>query len=304
MKIKRTSNVVNMMEESALNYHIVLQRRINKIASWMSLKNSEINNYSWIISAVLIFPFCSSSYCQACFPSIVRSMRNSWELTLKIFFNSPDMNRSILFSLHLLRVTKKMDYFLRNFVRRERVIPWFNINPIPCVHRNDTRWIIRRFPSLWFCFRLWSVCKILHIQLQRLFFRLIFRNFCVVVVRIHHKFIWSMRNSDPGVSVIFTQRPNSNLNSMFAMQATGRNFQYGSNFRFSLHPSSWLWWSIFSWKSVFTTSHCMKLCEFRSVFSYEILSDFNNTQKSCIHTKFTQFILLWQLLNSSSILLQ
>ena len=37
----------------------------------------------------MISPFCSSSCCQACFPSIVRPTRNLWELTLKIFYNSP-----------------------------------------------------------------------------------------------------------------------------------------------------------------------------------------------------------------------
>ena len=124
-------------------------------------------------------------------------------------------NRSILFSLFLL--TKKMDYFLRNFVRRERVTLWFNINPIPCVHRNDARWFINKFTSLWFCFFLWSACTILPIQLYRLFFRLIFRNFCVVPLRIHRKIIWSMRNSNPRVSVVFTQRQNSNHDSVLTM---------------------------------------------------------------------------------------
>ena len=73
--------------------------------------------------AVLESSFCSSSCCQACFPSIVRPMRNLCELTLKIFFDSPEMNRSILFSMYFLRMTKKMNYFLRNFVRRERMFP-------------------------------------------------------------------------------------------------------------------------------------------------------------------------------------
>ena len=27
-------------------------------------------------------------------------------------------------------MSKKVDYFLRNLVRRDRVIPWFNINPL------------------------------------------------------------------------------------------------------------------------------------------------------------------------------
>ena len=52
----------------------------------MSLKSSEINDYSWIISAVLKSPFCSSSCCQACFPSIVRPISCLWKLTLKMFF--------------------------------------------------------------------------------------------------------------------------------------------------------------------------------------------------------------------------
>ena len=41
MKIERTSNMVNMLDEVARNHNIVLQWRINKIASWMSLKSSE-----------------------------------------------------------------------------------------------------------------------------------------------------------------------------------------------------------------------------------------------------------------------
>ena len=65
---------------------------------------------------------------------------------------------------------------------------------------------------------------------------LIFRNFCVLVFE-------SMTNLfDPWeipiqewVSVVFTQRPNSNLNSVFTIQATGRYFQHGSNFCVS-HP--------------------------------------------------------------------
>ena len=44
--------------------------------------------------------------------------------------------------------------------------------------------------------------------------------------------IWSMWKSNPGVSVVSTQRPNFNLNSVFTIQATGRNFQHGSNFCF------------------------------------------------------------------------
>ena len=89
------------------------------------------------------------------------------------------------------------------------------------------------------------------------------------------------------------------------MQVTGYNFQYGPNLGFPLDPSFWLWCSFFSWKSVFTTGHWIcELWEFCSIFRHEILSDFNNIQESCIYTKFAQFVLLWQLFNSFSILLQ
>ena len=46
-----------------------------------------------------------------------------------------------------------------------------------------------------------------------------------------------MRESDPGVSVVSTQRHNSNRNSMFTVQITGCNFQYEPNFGVSLDPA-------------------------------------------------------------------
>ena len=56
------------------------------------------------------------------------------------------------------------------------------------------------------------------------------------------------------------------------MQATGRDFQHGSNFCVSLDPSSWLWWSIFSWKNVFTTNHCIKLSPVSEIMKYYPIS--------------------------------
>ena len=133
-------------------------------ASCMSFQSSEFFICSWNISAILISPFRSSSCCQAWFPTIVRPLRNLWKLNLKMFFNSPELNRSVIFSLYFLRMSKKMDYFLRNLVRRERRISWFNINPLSFIHRNDAWWI-NKFSSSKFCFCLWSSCKILHLQL-------------------------------------------------------------------------------------------------------------------------------------------
>ena len=42
------------------------------------------------------------------------------------------------------------------------------------------------------------------------------------------------------------------------MQVTGCNFQYGPNLGVPLDPSFWLWRWFFSWKSVFTTGHCIQ----------------------------------------------
>ena len=82
----------------------------------------------------------------------------------------------------------------------------------------------------------------------------------------------------------------SNFNSVFELLKTGRDFQYKSNPHISLDPPFWLRSFVVSWKGVFTTSHCLKLLQFTSVSGHEILSNFNNTHKSCFLTKFTQFV--------------
>ena len=138
MKIKRTSNVVDMLEESTLNYHIVLQWRINEITSWMTLKSSKVNNCSWSISAVLIYSFYSNC-CQTYFSTIVWPMLYLWKLISKIILDLPELNCSVVYSLYRLTVSKKIDCFLRILVRRERRISWFNINRLSFTHRNDAR---------------------------------------------------------------------------------------------------------------------------------------------------------------------
>ena len=46
-------------------------------------------------------------------------MNRLWELILKIFLHSPEMNCSIFFSMYLLRMTKKMNYFETSYAKRE-----------------------------------------------------------------------------------------------------------------------------------------------------------------------------------------
>ena len=74
----------------------------------------------------MISPFCSSSCFFAPLPAAKHAFHRSSDQWIDCvncsddLFNSSEVNCSILFSLYLLRMTKKMDYFLRNFVRRER----------------------------------------------------------------------------------------------------------------------------------------------------------------------------------------
>ena len=65
MSIDCTSDVMNVLEETVRNNDIVLKRRINKIASWMTLKSSEVKNFSWRISTILKYFLVSSSSCPA-----------------------------------------------------------------------------------------------------------------------------------------------------------------------------------------------------------------------------------------------
>ena len=152
MKIERTSNPVNTLEAFVWNHNIVLQWR----------NSSKMNNCSWIINTTLELLFLL--LLPNMNPSIIRPVNRLQEWILKIFLHSPEMNRSIFFSMHLLRMTKKMNYFLRNIVLGERTFPWFNVNPIP-FHGNDSWWRASRFSSLWFYFCLWLACKIFCIQL-------------------------------------------------------------------------------------------------------------------------------------------
>ena len=88
-------------------------------------------------------------------PSMISNGRQTNEESVRIdsegmFFNFPEMNRSILFSLYLLRVTKKVDYFLRNFVRSNSPVQ-YQSNSLPFIGMMLGE-KITRFSSLRFCF--------------------------------------------------------------------------------------------------------------------------------------------------------
>ena len=194
----------------------------------MSLKSSEINNCSWIISAVLESPFYSSSCCQTCCPAIVRPMNRLWELILKIFLHSQEMNRSVEWR-------RRLNDFLRYLVFGERE---YFPGSMSIQFLLSMGTILGEEPAgSLLCGFAFAFDR--HAKPFALSFDACSSSwFSWISVSLLFKFI-TMRNSDPRVSIVSIQRPNSDLNSMFTVQITGCNFQYGPNFGVSLDPTFW-----------------------------------------------------------------
>ena len=112
-----------------------------------------------------------------------------------------------------------------------------------------------------------------------------------------------MRYSHPRLRIVLIHRPNSNFNSIFEVSKTGRDFQYRPDSHVSLNPSFCFRRWIISRQSVFATSYRTKLFQATSVFGHEILSNFNNTYKSCFLTEFTHFVFWWKRFNLLNVLL-
>ena len=60
--------------------------RINKIASWMTLKSSEIKNFSWRISAILKYALVTSAFCHDALPLFITPMSRMHKMFRKIIF--------------------------------------------------------------------------------------------------------------------------------------------------------------------------------------------------------------------------
>ena len=122
--------MVDVMEYSTPNRYIVLLHRINKncfqsvleeLGSKGFFPNYQSNTDIFFSNLLLL-------------PSILSNDRQTnvelVELISKIILDPPELNCSVLFSLYCLRVSKKVDHFLRNLVRRERRFSWFNVDPL------------------------------------------------------------------------------------------------------------------------------------------------------------------------------
>ena len=127
--------------------------------------------------------FCFSSSCHAALSLFVRSMLTIQKKILKMIFNSPEFNRSIIVSRQT-SMTKKMDQFLRHWIIGEGMFSWFNISPSSFPNRYCSLGWADRSTSLWICYSLWSACKVSCIQFYRIFFELYLWGFLLVVVQV------------------------------------------------------------------------------------------------------------------------
>ena len=156
-----------------------------------------------------------------------------------------------------------------------------------------------------FCFSLWSACICEYIRFQRKCFRLRLRGILLVVVvllvdQVCDQLVQSMKNSDPLMRIVFV---------------------YRFFFLFPLHiylARRWLWLLTRAqfWFSLESNLSCEMIFIFwqmnsrqatdsvncKNIFSvFEILSDSNCCQESCITTHFNHTILLWESLSARSL---
>ena len=116
-----------------------------------------------------------------------------------------------------------------------RTSSWINISPKSCTDRCSSCWWASRSKSSSSCFSLRSTCKNKYTRFQREFLWLRLTSFLLVVVvlfvdQVRDQLVQSMRNSDPTSENCLFHIFNSNFHSVFTLQITGCDFQYGSNF--------------------------------------------------------------------------
>ena len=197
---------------------------MNGIASWMTLKSSEVKNFlSWQISTTLKYFLVASASLHFALPHFIRPMLGVLKIVPKIIFQSPEFNRTIFFS-RLLTMTKKSQSFC-HWVSEIRLSSWLNVSPNSLTNRYSSCSWASRGRSSWFCFSLWSAWKSKYIRFQCKFFRLRLRGLLLVVVvlfvaQIRDQLIQSMTNSDPRVRIVFVYRLNSDFHSIFTLQVT------------------------------------------------------------------------------------
>ena len=122
------------------------------------------------------------------------------------------------------------------------------------------------------------------------------RNFCIVFKRIDHIFDRSTRNSDPGVRIVLVHGLNSNFNSI--LLAILVQFSYFLGSTLLVEKLGRLVEGCIRDKPL--SGNCRKIT---NVLGHEILSNFNNTHKSCFLTKFPHSVFWSKRFNLLNVLL-
>ena len=164
MKIERTSNMVNKLEKSPRNHTLSCNEGSIRLRPEWHWRRSEINNCSrnhQCSTGYLLFgppPPAKHTFHRSSDQWI--DCGNWWRFSFILHkWIAPSSSRCICCESRRRNVT----FFDTSYSEKE--FPLFNIGPIPSFHGNDSWWRASRFSSLWFCFCLWSACKIIHIQL-------------------------------------------------------------------------------------------------------------------------------------------
>ena len=169
----------------------------------MALKSSEIHNCSWRISTVLESPFCSSSCCQTCFPSTVRPMNRFVGMDSEDF-HLFSRNEPLHLLLDVLSVSDEEDESLSSKPRTRRE----NVSRVQ--YRSNSffpweRFLVKSRQVLFFVVLLLpliGIQNLLHPIVTHIL-RAVLQEFLCRCCSVHHKLIWSMRNSDPRASIVF-----------------------------------------------------------------------------------------------------
>ena len=206
-------------------------------------------------------------------------MSSVWELILEIFCHSQEMNLSV-FSMLLLWMTKKK----KRYFSSARHNQGKNISLFQYQSKSTSQWEL-------FFMKSWQVLFSVVLLLP-----------CIGTAKslaTSFNACSSSWNSWSSVSLLFKFIPNlfdpwEILTQQWVLSPLRDHILTSTPYL----PCKQLvvtsnTWSIFPWKSVFTTGRCMTLCQVSSVFRHEVFSNFNSIQKSCIHTKFAQSVLLW-----------
>ena len=228
----------------------------------MSLKRSETNNYSWIINAILDISFLLLLLLPNMLSIDCEINKEFLKIDSENFilqkWTAPSSSRCTCWEWRRRWIT-----FIKTSYA-SRVIPWFNINPF--INRN----VLGEEPA-----------------------NSLLCGFAFSFDRYAKSYTSSCNAGSSGwssgtsVSLLFESITNLIHAKFFTRSACclrsetrfwselhehhARNWSWlpaRVQFFVFLDPSSSLWWSIFSWKSVFTTDHCMKLFSSVLVMKY------------------------------------